>query len=94
MQDTEATLYYLQSRYYDPKIGRFLNHDVIFDADAGLQGFNLFAYCGNNPICRIDVSGADSEKNEDLDLVDDEMSQLSGGGPIVSSSGTCGGFNA
>ena len=34
---------------------------MVFDTDAGLQGFNLFVYCGNNPISRIDTSGADSE---------------------------------
>ena len=33
----------------------------MFDVDAGLQGFNLFVYCGNNPINRIDISGADSD---------------------------------
>ena len=26
--DTETGLYYLQSRYYDPEIGRFLNADA------------------------------------------------------------------
>ena len=85
--DSETRLYYLQSRYYDPELGRFLSHDVIFDTDAGLQGFNLFAYCGNNPICRTDVSGTDSDKNEDLDLVDDEMYTLGGGISIASGCG-------
>ena len=61
MHHTDSGLYYLQSRYYDPKIGQFLTHDVVFDTDAGLQGFNLFAYCGNNPISRFDSSGASSE---------------------------------
>lgn len=69
-------------------MGRFLNHDVVFDTDAGLQGYNLYAYCGNNPILRIDSSGADSEKNEDLDIADAEMSLFGGGGLSVVSTPT------
>ena len=71
--DTEIGLYYLQSRYYDPEVGRFLNADIVYDTDAGLQGYNLFIYCGNNPINRIDVSGADSTDLIDGDKDDDEQ---------------------
>lgn len=60
-------MYYLQSRYYDPNLGRFLNHDVVFDYDAGLQGYDLFVYCGNNRVNRIDVSGADSLQIDDAE---------------------------
>ena len=70
--DRETGLYYLQSRYYDPENGRFLSHDIVFDYNAGLQGYDLFVYCGNNPINRIDSSGADSEEIDDVGLVDDE----------------------
>ena len=52
----------------------------MFDTDAGFQGFNLYVYCGNHPINRIDISGADSEKLEDLDLDDDEIQERGGGG--------------
>lgn len=52
----------------------------MFDTDAGFQGFNLFVYCGNNPINRIDISGSDSEKVEDVDLDDDEVQERGGGG--------------
>ena len=78
--DEEIGLYYLQSRYYDPQTGRFLNQDKVFDNDAGFPGFNLFVYCGNNPINRVDISGADSEKLDDLDLADDEVQERGGGG--------------
>ena len=87
-------LYYLQSRYYDPELGRFLNADVVFDHDAGLQGCDLFAYCGNNPANRIDRSGADSVSFEDDDEeIDEEVPKggmTSGGanhqGPAIASS--------
>ena len=55
--DTETSLYYLNSRYYDPNVGRFLNADVYINANGDLIGFNMFAYCGNNPVMGYDPSG-------------------------------------
>ena len=78
--DTETGLYYLQSRYYNPEISRFSGPDIVYDTDAGLQGYDLFVYCGNNPVNRIDISGADSAKIDDADIADDEASERGGGG--------------
>ena len=50
-------MYYLQSRYYNPEIGRFINADVFAATGQGLLGNNMFAYCGNGPTARIDASG-------------------------------------
>ena len=55
--DTDIELYYLGSRYYDPVVGRFLNADEQFDLYAELLGYNLFAYCSNNPIQYKDADG-------------------------------------
>ena len=55
--DDETGFYYLQSRYYDPAVGRFINSDTFVSTGQGFVGFNLFAYCGNNPICRVDSQG-------------------------------------
>jgi len=55
--DVESGFYYLNSRYYDPSVGRFLNADSIIGANGGIQGYNMFAYCANNPINFIDSMG-------------------------------------
>ena len=57
--DTETSLYYVSSRYYDPEIGRFINSDDIdyLGADGSPLSYNLFAYCMNNPVNRFDVNG-------------------------------------
>ena len=48
--DTETWFYYLQSRYYDPAIGRFINADSYASTGQGILGNNMFAYCLNNPV--------------------------------------------
>ena len=56
--DAETGFYYLQSRYYDPAICRFINADTFATTDAnGLLSANMFAYCENNPIMRVDADG-------------------------------------
>ena len=57
--DKETGLYYVSSRYYDPEIGRFINADDVdyLGAGASLTSYNLFAYCGNNPVSNVDPSG-------------------------------------
>jgi len=55
--DYETGWYYLQSRYYDPTVARFLNADGIVGANGGIQGYNLFAYCNNNPVMGYDPYG-------------------------------------
>ena len=56
--DTETGLYYLQSRYYDPGVGRFINADnAIASVSGDIRGYNLFCYCMNNPVNMSDRSG-------------------------------------
>lgn len=55
--DTETGFYYLQSRYYDPVVSRFINADTYASTGDGLLGYNMFAYCGNNPVCYSDPTG-------------------------------------
>ena len=55
--DTETGFYYLNSRYYDPEICRFVNADGYASTGQGLLGNNMFAYCLSDPINHIDPDG-------------------------------------
>ena len=55
--DHETGLYYLQSRYYNPEIKRFISPDAFVSTGQGLMGYNMFAYCGNNPVNYSDPTG-------------------------------------
>lgn len=54
--DAETGFYYLQSRYYDPIIGRFINADTLLDSSLS-SALNLFAYCFNCPVNTSDPKG-------------------------------------
>ena len=55
--DTESGLYYLQTRYYDAAVGRFINADGYTSTGQGFLGNNMYAYCLYNPISYTDPSG-------------------------------------
>ena len=56
--NVETNLYYLNSRYYDPQIGRFINADSLTNLDKeSFNGLNLFTYCLHNPVNLTDSKG-------------------------------------
>ena len=58
--DSDLGLYYLQSRYYDSAIGRFINADstcLLTVSSGEISDKNLFNYCDNNPVIRRDTTG-------------------------------------
>ncbi len=55
--DNDTGFYYLQSRYYDPETGRFINADTILDTGANILGNNMFVYAANNPTNNSDYNG-------------------------------------
>lgn len=62
--DTDTGFYYLQSRYYDPVVSRFISADSFASTGQGILGYNMFAYCNNDPVNYSDPSG-------DIAIVDD-----------------------
>ncbi len=56
--DHETGLYYLNSRYYDPETGRWINADgIVAGVGSDVKGHNLFEYCFNNPVNFDDQTG-------------------------------------
>jgi RHS repeat-associated protein len=87
--DIETGFYYLQSRYYDPAIGRFISADEFASTGQGFLGFNMFTYCRNNPVCRTDASGTVDmncleEADDDFDVTpgEDDLGYCTGGGGV------------
>jgi RHS repeat-associated protein len=58
--DSDTGVVYMQARYYDPAIGRFLSDDPVGFAQGGVGYFNRYAYVGNNPLNATDPSGEES----------------------------------
>ena len=55
--DEEIELYYLQTRYYSPYRGRFISPDSLLGKVGAQLQHNLFCYCGNSPVNRLDITG-------------------------------------
>jgi RHS repeat-associated protein len=55
--DSEIHMYYLNSRFYNPLFGRFLNADGLLGAQGNVLGHNMYAYTQNNPVMYSDISG-------------------------------------
>ncbi len=70
--DFTTGLYYLQSRYYNPEWGRFINCDdtnILLATQGETHNANLFAYCANNPVNKVDYTGYDYSDIDIKDLV-------------------------
>ena len=55
--EIETNTYFLKSRYYNPELCRFISADGYVQTGQGLLDKNMFAYCGNNPVNRVDETG-------------------------------------
>jgi RHS repeat-associated protein len=55
--DKDLSLYYVGSRYYDANTGRWISADKYASTGQGFTGFNMYAYCNNNPVMAVDSSG-------------------------------------
>jgi RHS repeat-associated protein len=57
VEDPEDGFVYMQARYFDPAIGRFLSTDPIRADDGAPLGLNRYSYANNNPITGVDPNG-------------------------------------
>ena len=55
--DEETWMYWLKSRYYYPELSRFISADVVIGKIGSVNGHNLYAYCGNEPVTLLDDTG-------------------------------------
>jgi RHS repeat-associated protein len=55
--DSEIGYYYLNSRYYNPETGRFINADGMLGEMGDIPSTNMYAYCANNPVMNSDSLG-------------------------------------
>ncbi len=78
--DFDTELYYLQSRFYNPYWGRFLNVDdtaILLSTTGTLHGANLYIYCDNNPVNKVDYSGFKASENEMVKTITEIIIALS-----------------
>ena len=61
--DVETRLYYLNHRYYNPRINRFISPDVILGSNQDILAYNLYTYVGSNPINSEDKNGKKKAKS-------------------------------
>ena len=76
-------MYYLQSRYYDPVVGRFVNADGVLGANHGINAYNLFSYCANSSVNHSDPTGTFYEEvgfvtNRNLDTIARKIDKMGG----------------
>ena len=78
--DSETGLYYLNARYYDSKIARFLTQDTYTGDPNDPLSLNLYTYCHNEPVMYVDPSGHaeinDSKINKDTKAGKDALAAI------------------
>lgn len=67
INDSDTGIVYMQARYYDPAIGRFLSGDPVGFASGGPAYFNRYAYVMNNPLSMVDPTGMAGAWSGDCD---------------------------
>ena len=77
VNDPDTGLVYMQARYYDPAVGRFLSVDPVGPSPGGLFHFNRYDYADNNPVVNIDPDGRYTCSKDVCGLVADALSKTS-----------------
>jgi len=69
IDDSGTGLTYMQARFYDPAIGRFLSNDPVGFMEGGPAYFNRYAYTANDPMNYVDPTGESIVENETKDNI-------------------------
>ncbi|MCX7513171.1 RHS repeat domain-containing protein [Frateuria hangzhouensis] len=81
VEDPDTGLVYMQQRYYDPEVGRFLSVDPIVPAPNALMSFNRYQYAENDPISNLDPTGMCGEVSGEVQKMRN-LSDVSMGGMV------------
>ncbi|QLY40546.1 RHS repeat-associated core domain-containing protein [Hujiaoplasma nucleasis] len=95
--DNDIGLYYLQSRYYNPETGRFINADGIVQSSDTILGLNMYSYAENNPVMNMDPTGYNcvyQDVDGDGDFFDQDGGPCGGRGMGTSQHLSSGGVSA
>ncbi|WP_369928840.1 RHS repeat-associated core domain-containing protein [Xanthomonas sp. NCPPB 2632] len=67
VEDTDSGLVYMQARYYDPSVGRFLSVDPVTTKAGTPTEFGRFTYTANDPIGKVDPDGKQDEDGDEIE---------------------------
>lgn len=70
LQDSETGLAYMQQRYYDPTVGRFLSVDPVTALSSPVGMFNRYKYAANNPYRFVDPDGRQEKQEQERERRD------------------------
>jgi RHS repeat-associated protein len=96
VQDAATGLTYMQQRYYDPMVGRFLSVDPVTALSSPVGMFNRYKYAANNPYRFVDPDGRQEKEEQERQRADfRSMSSHPGlGGAAISGLPDTGGSQA
>lgn len=83
ISDTDTALTYMETRYYDPVIGRFLSVDPVGYASGGTGYFNRYAYVMNDPVNALDLDGRSCSRIDEIQSCPGTYGSRLGGPPEV-----------
>jgi RHS repeat-associated protein len=75
VMDAATGLVYMQQRYYDPMIGRFLSVDPVTAYSSPGANFNRYWYANNNPYKFFDPDGRQVAMDRDLSASEEKKKQ-------------------
>lgn len=83
IEDDDSGLIYMQARYYDPLVGRFLSVDPVGPQAGNVFNLGRFAYVSNNPVMLSDPTGRLPKHGQDMDICGGVVPCDFGGGSRV-----------